>query len=296
MALSSSTPRVTIITSTYNWSSVLPYAIASAQRQTFTDWEMLIVGDGCTDDSEEVVARASGGDARIRWINLPENNGEQSAPNNEGLRQARGELIAYLGHDDLWLPHHLQLLVDSIDGGADLAYSLIEFIFGPEVVPPERLNAESILPSSVLHRKTVTDAVGGWTHYREIYDTPQQHLWDSAKRAGFKFERVPRLSVIKFSAACRRDSYKIRSCEEQAHWTQRIENEPDFEIVEMTKMALELRRIHIENISMSFRQKLLRFLRDLPAKLKTRLRERSKKRYKGHITDEYRLYKGLDIK
>src|SRR5918911_3354227 len=107
---------VTVIIPTYNWSSVLPYSVGSALRQTLTDFEVLVVGDGCTDDSEAVVG--SFGDERLRWVNLPTNTGHQSGPNNEGLRRARGELIAYLGHDDLWLPHHLSVLVGGIDAGA----------------------------------------------------------------------------------------------------------------------------------------------------------------------------------
>ena len=76
-------PRVTVITPTYNWSSVLPYSVGSALRQTFTDFEVLVVGDGCTDDSGAVVEAF--GDERVRWINLPANTGHQSEPNNEGL-------------------------------------------------------------------------------------------------------------------------------------------------------------------------------------------------------------------
>src|SRR5437773_8305304 len=113
-------PAVTVIIPTYNWSSVLPYSIGSALRQTFTDFELLVVGDGCTDDSEAVVGRI--GDSRVRWINLPTNTGHQSEPNNEGLRQARGQYIAYLGHDDLWLPHHLSCLVSALEQDAYLAY------------------------------------------------------------------------------------------------------------------------------------------------------------------------------
>jgi glycosyltransferase involved in cell wall biosynthesis len=55
-------PRVTIITATYNYSSVLPYSIGSALRQTFTDFAMLVVGDGCTDDSQELATFVAGGD------------------------------------------------------------------------------------------------------------------------------------------------------------------------------------------------------------------------------------------
>src|SRR6185436_5194467 len=116
-------PRVTVIIPTYNWSSVLPFSIGSVLRQTFLDFELLVLGDGCTDDSESVVSRT--GDERVRSINLPANTGHQSGPNNEGLRQARGEIVAYLGHDDLWLPHHLASIVSTFDrSNTDFAYAL----------------------------------------------------------------------------------------------------------------------------------------------------------------------------
>src|SRR5687767_7950927 len=108
-------PRVTVVMATYNWSSVLPYSIASVLEQTFTDFELLVVGDACTDDSAEVVNAI--GDPRVRWIDLQPRAGHQSGPNNEGIRQARGEFIAYLGHDDLWLPHHLASALAALDEG-----------------------------------------------------------------------------------------------------------------------------------------------------------------------------------
>src|ERR1043166_5723000 len=88
-----SVPRVSVIIATYNRSAVLRHAIASVRAQTFGDFELLVVGDGCTDDSAAAVAGFA--DPRIRWFNRAANSGHQSAPNNEGLRQARGELIAY---------------------------------------------------------------------------------------------------------------------------------------------------------------------------------------------------------
>src|SRR6266436_1644596 len=121
-------PSVTVIIATYHWSSVLPYSIGSVLRQTFTDFEVLVVGDGCTDESEAVVRGV--GDPRVKWINLPTNTGHQSEPNNEGLRQARGQFIAYLGHDDLWLPHHLSCLISALKQGADLAYGLNLYVTG----------------------------------------------------------------------------------------------------------------------------------------------------------------------
>ena len=93
-------PTVSIIISTYNWSSVLRFAIASVLAQTFRSFELIVVGDCCTDDSEAVVESFS--DPRIQWYNLTENAGGQFGPNNQGVALARGRYIAYLGHDDLW--------------------------------------------------------------------------------------------------------------------------------------------------------------------------------------------------
>jgi GT2 family glycosyltransferase len=105
-------PLVTVIVSTYNWSTVLPFCIARVLDQTFRDFELLVIGDCCTDDTAEIVAAIS--DPRLRWINLSSHIGHQAGPNNRGLAEARGQFIAYLGHDDLWLPHHLACAVEAL--------------------------------------------------------------------------------------------------------------------------------------------------------------------------------------
>jgi glycosyltransferase involved in cell wall biosynthesis len=78
--MTSNNPLVSIITATYNRSNILPYTIASVLRSTFEDWELLVVGDACTDDTEQVVSAFN--DPRIRFFNLAQNVGEQSGPNN----------------------------------------------------------------------------------------------------------------------------------------------------------------------------------------------------------------------
>src|SRR5689334_5131336 len=111
-------PRVSVIIATFNQSRALRCAIRSVLWQTLQDFELLVVGDACTDDSEQVVT--SFDDPRVRWHNLAENSGNQPAPNNKGLELARGDYIAYLGHDDLWYPTHLETLVSRLEtAGAD---------------------------------------------------------------------------------------------------------------------------------------------------------------------------------
>ncbi|MEA3037822.1 MAG: hypothetical protein QOE79_335 [Sphingomonadales bacterium] len=236
-------PKVTIILATYNWSAVLPFSIGSALGQSFGDFELIVVGDGCTDDSEEVVA--SIGDPRVRWVNLPANCGHQSAPNNEGLRRARGELIAYLGHDDLWLPHHLACLVAALDSGADMAFGLVRMVPArPDLQRGALLDlyrpGDWIAPTATLHRRVLADRVGGWRDYRGLAMDPEQELWSRFHAAGARIEGVKRLTAVKFPAAERRGVYRERPSHEQAAWLERIRGEPDFEAVELARMASEM--------------------------------------------------------
>jgi len=226
----------------------LPFSIGSALCQTFSDLEVLVVGDGCTDDSQAVVASIE--DERVRWINLPSNSGHQSVPNNEGLRQARGELIAYLGHDDLWLPHHLACLTAKLAAGHDLAYAISGLVkvdgtgMEPEPFKGKYVRGVWLPPTAIVHRAQMTEKLGGWRHYRDIAADPESDLWQRAFDADFRFGFVPRLTSLKFAAAFRRDSYKTRLNVEQSHWTQRIDQEPDFEVVQLGLMLSAAAQAH----------------------------------------------------
>jgi len=82
----------------------------------------------------------------------------------------------------------------------------------------------------MMHRRRVTEEMGGWCHYRKLLrTTPDVELWRRAQKAGYAFTFVPRLTAIKFPAGHRRDVYATRPCHEQAAWLARIEAEPDFE-------------------------------------------------------------------
>jgi glycosyltransferase involved in cell wall biosynthesis len=271
-------PRVTVIIPTYNWSEVLPYSIGSVLAQTFDDFELLVIGDGCTDDSESVVHAIS--DSRVRWINIPR-VGHQCGANNEGLRQARGEFIAYLGHDDLWLPHHLELGVAALDSGADLTHSLLLSV-GPEgkrhVVVPVAAGWKP--PTCVLHRRTMTDRLGGWPHFTTVSLSPEHDLWLRAQRAGARFHFIQRLTGVKFPASQRRDVYRERPSHEQKWWSEHIRHNPRLEVEELAREVISTHR------APSFFSKLLRLVAE-PHQWWAVLRQgngdriRARRRYKG---------------
>src|SRR5882762_251911 len=97
---------VSVILPTYNRRETIQAAIASVQRQTFADWELIVVDDGSTDDTAAMI---EGSDPRLVLIRQ-ENQGVNGA-RNAGMLRARGQYIAFLDSDDEWLPHHLELSV-----------------------------------------------------------------------------------------------------------------------------------------------------------------------------------------
>ena len=221
-----------MIIPTYNWSTVLPYSIASVTDQTMDDLELWVVGDGCTDDSEEVVRRC--GDPRVHWHNLPSNTRSQTGPNNEGLRRARGEFVAYLGHDDLWLPQHLELLTAAVDAGASFAFGRqlrVDPGRSPYVWPPDRWRyqpGEWISPSSVVHRRESAPRVGGW-RFPDVCGAldPEADLWARfADRFGSP-TALDSVTSVKLPAVLRKGVYQERPCDEQATWLARIRTTAD---------------------------------------------------------------------
>jgi glycosyltransferase involved in cell wall biosynthesis len=220
-------PRVTVIIPTYNYASVLPYSIGSVLDQTYRDFECFVIGDGCTDESGTVVGKID--DPRVHWHNLAVNTAHQSGPNNEGLRRASGDVIAYLGHDDLWLPRHLEVLVGAIDDGARLAHATTIFV-EPDRRPtqfPTRdwsyaTNAW-IPPTTMAHDRDVARVIGGWRTPSETGTVDAEtDLWNRIGAATDPPRWVRRVTSVKLPAALRRDVYRDRPYVEQASWLGRI--------------------------------------------------------------------------
>jgi glycosyltransferase involved in cell wall biosynthesis len=97
---------VSIIMPSYNTAQYIAKTIQSVIRQTYTSWELLIVDDCSTDNTEEIVASYAT-DSRIRWMKNDVNCGA-AVSRNRALREAKGKWIAFLDSDDLWEPLKLE--------------------------------------------------------------------------------------------------------------------------------------------------------------------------------------------
>lgn len=97
---------VSIIMPSYNTAEYICESIQSVQAQTYPNWELIIVDDCSTDETDEVV-RSFLADARIRYLKNEKNSGA-AISRNYALREAKGRWIAFLDSDDLWLPEKLE--------------------------------------------------------------------------------------------------------------------------------------------------------------------------------------------
>lgn len=112
-----STPRITALINTYNYGRYVGEAIESVLAQDFPaqELEILVVDDGSTDNTRDVVARYG---ERVRYCYKP--NGGQASAFNLGFQQARGEIVALLDADDVWLPAKVRRVMDIFDASPEL--------------------------------------------------------------------------------------------------------------------------------------------------------------------------------
>jgi len=163
-------PFFTIVVATFNRGRHIVPTIEAALGQTFTDFELLVVGDGVTDDTLDHVPR---GDRRLRVIELATlSSGSQAKPNNAGIAAARGKYVAYLGHDDIWMPDHLAALAQVFEKtGCAVAVSGCAY-HGPPgtdllIITGLFRNSSAARrhffpPSSFAHQLSLASQIGGW--------------------------------------------------------------------------------------------------------------------------------------
>ena len=226
-------PHFSVVIATFNAARWIVPTIHSALDQTYRDFEIIVVGDGCTDDTADVVASHFADS--VRWTNLVRNSGGQSTPNNEGIRLARGTHIAYLGHDDIWSRRHLEQLAGVVrERDPDFAVSGAVFHGPPgscyyqttglfdDPSAPER---EFFPPSSFAHRRDLVDRIGFWRDPSELRAPADCEFLLRAVEHRCTFASTGTITVHKFAAGHRYLSYRFPSDLEQRQLLKRLARE-----------------------------------------------------------------------
>ena len=165
-------PIVSVVIPTYNRAEWLGNTLRSVLKQTFIDFELIVVDDGSTDDTENVVQSFP----RVQYVRLQENRGVSGA-RNTGLSRAVGRYICFLDSDDLWCERKLEVQVGWMESNADSPVCYTDEIWirrGVRVNPMNKHRKYSgdifrhclplciVSPSSAMLRASLFDEVGAF--------------------------------------------------------------------------------------------------------------------------------------
>jgi glycosyltransferase involved in cell wall biosynthesis len=186
-------PLVSVCIATYNRARLLTErSIPSVLSQTYRNLELIVVGDGCSDETAELVARIQ--DPRLRFVNLPEHGSYPADPirawmvagtpaMNHALTLAQGDFVTHLDDDDEYLPERLEKLVAfAIEKECDLVWHpfwIEELETGWRLIDAPAFKIRQVTTASVLYRSWFTRMKwdiqshrfwepGDWNRYRKI--------------------------------------------------------------------------------------------------------------------------------
>ncbi|MBE9030966.1 glycosyltransferase family 2 protein [filamentous cyanobacterium LEGE 11480] len=167
---------VSVVIPAYNAERFIAQTLDSVLAQTFTAFEVIVVNDGSTDETQSIVEHYLLTDDRVRLIN--QSNQGISATRQRGKAAAKGDFIAFLDADDLWLPHNLEVHLRHFAGHPKLGISFgrVEFMHLDgtptgvlstsrlQGIEPEHLFYENLLTttSNAIVRREVFDQIGGF--------------------------------------------------------------------------------------------------------------------------------------
>lgn len=181
-------PGVSVVIPAYNYAHFLPDAIESVLSQTYPNLELIVVDDGSTDDTADVVRRYG---ERVRYIH--KKNAGLSAARNTGIRNASHPFVAFLDADDVWLPSFLQSGIDRFaqlpetyalvackramidEHGGALVKEAIDRSLSGEIVAADVVLKTRFPPSSCIVRRGAFDGCGMFD--TELRSSEDRDMW-----------------------------------------------------------------------------------------------------------------------
>jgi|SRR3989344_3221814 len=190
---------ISIIVPTFNRAYSLPKTIDSILTQTYDNWELIIIDDGSTDDTKDIVKEYN--NPKIKY--LYQENKRQSAARNKGLEIAKGDWISYLDSDNEFYPNYLETVLNRISEKPDTLYALVQAKRTLELYENGKLvkvidDSKDFPPDlsiqDIFHKKLHTD-INGFIHSKQIIkdgirfdeDLPKFEDWDFIMKMGEKY-------------------------------------------------------------------------------------------------------------
>lgn len=194
---------ISVVIPAYNRAKLLPLTLRSLLRQTAPADEIIVVDDGSTDGTAEVVD-SFGGTVRV----IRQANGGPAAARNTGFRASRGEFIHFFDSDDVALPNKHEVQLRALEtSGADIAYGpWVKGRFTPSSFEPEDLILQqqglpdgdlvrrllcdwSVVPHACLFRRSIVERAGGFPE--DLFGTEDQMMFLNCLLAGAKVVHSP---------------------------------------------------------------------------------------------------------
>jgi len=193
-----SSVKASVIVAVYNGAKTLTQTIESILSQTYDNFELLLIDDGSTDESKNLIEKYLE-DERVKYFK--KQNGGVASARNFGIARATGEIIGFCDQDDQWLPQKLEKQIPLFsDPDVGLVYSWVDIDrHGKrECSTPEfegecfeaLLNRNFVSCCTAMVRRTVLNQVNGLDESRELHGVDDRHLW-------LKVARISKLAVAK---------------------------------------------------------------------------------------------------
>ncbi|MDC0424840.1 glycosyltransferase [Candidatus Pelagibacter ubique] len=203
-------PLVSIVIPTYNRAKFIDKALKSIFDQTFKNWEIIIVDNYSTDDTEKVILKYK--DYRVRCLKI-DRSGIVAKSRNAGIREAKGEWIAFLDSDDWWTNDKLEICLKNIDINVDFIYHDLEIVYDKSrfnfkrkkyigrqlkkpILPDLLINyitkGTAIGNSSVIVRKNILTKIRGISENKNLVASEDFNTWARIARITNKFKYINR--------------------------------------------------------------------------------------------------------
>ena len=183
-------PLVSVVIPTYNHARYLGRALQSVLEQSFANWEVIVIDNYSTDNTDDVIANYT--DPRVTYLKI-HNNGVIAVSRNAGILAARGEWVAFLDSDDWWTADKLHVCLECLDENVDLVYHDLEIVTNqsqlgkrkkisswqvrPPVLEDLLSRGNAIATSSVIIRKQLLRRLNGMNERPDMVGAEDYNTW-----------------------------------------------------------------------------------------------------------------------